>query len=184
MDVVRSNVEALGGRVEITSVPGEGATFTMILPLTLAILDGMIVRLAGQRYVLPLANVVETIQPAPGQLRPTTPDQEVLELRGSYLPVRRLTEVFGVGANDSRAPEDSLVIIVESEIAGRVGLMVDTIDDRREVVIKSLEQNLHPVRGLGGATLLGDGSIALILDIEALIAAPTSNIFAPKGLAA
>jgi len=181
MDVVRSNVEALGGRVEISSVPGRGTTFTMVLPLTLAILEGMIVRLSGQRFVLPLANVIETVQPEPGQVKPTTTTGEVIELRGNYLPVRRLNDTFGLGANDRQRPEDSLVIIVESEGAGLVGLMVDTIDDRREVVIKSLDQNLYPIRGLGGATILGDGSIALILDIEALVA-PASRI--QKGLAA
>ncbi|OWK33099.1 chemotaxis protein CheA [Sphingomonas mucosissima] len=185
MDVVRSNVEALGGRVEISSVPGEGTTFTMILPLTLAILDGMIVRLADQRFVLPLANVVEAVRPESGQVRRMSPTTEVIELRGNYLPVRRLTDTFGFGSKYRRDPEESLVIIVESESAGNVGLMVDTIDDRREVVIKSLDQNLHPIRGLGGATILGDGSIALILDIEALVASPTSTSkFAMKGLAA
>ncbi len=185
MDVVRSNVEALGGRVEIASTPGKGTTFTMVLPLTLAILEGMIVRLAGQRFVLPLANVIETVQPEPGQVRPTTTTGEVIELRGNYLPVRRLTRTFGFADNDARTPEESLVIIVESETAGHVGLMVDTIDDRREVVIKSLDQNLHPIRGLGGATILGDGSIALILDIEALVgpSAPL-NRYPQKGLAA
>jgi two-component system chemotaxis sensor kinase CheA len=185
MDVVRSNVEALGGRVEIASVPGKGTTFTMVLPLTLAILEGMIVRLAGQRFVLPLANVIETVQPEPGQVRPTTTTGEVIELRGNYLPVRRLTRTFGFADNDAQTPEESLVIIVESETAGHVGLMVDTIDDRREVVIKSLDQNLHPIRGLGGATILGDGSIALILDIEALVgpSAPLTR-YPQKGLAA
>ncbi|MBO9623707.1 MAG: chemotaxis protein CheA [Sphingomonas sp.] len=181
MDVVRSNVEALGGRVEIQSVPGEGTTFTMILPLTLAILDGMIVRLAGQRFVLPLAHVLETVQPEPGQVKRTSPDSEVIDMRGEYVPVKRATEIFGL--NDDRAVEDSLVVIVESEAHGKIGLVVDTIDDRREVVIKSLDQNLHPIRGLGGATILGDGSIALILDIEALVASPSPR-FTPKGLAA
>ncbi|WBY09424.1 chemotaxis protein CheA [Sphingomonas sp. 7/4-4] len=179
MDVVRSNVEALGGRVEIHSVPGEGTTFTMILPLTLAILDGMIVRLASQRFVLPLAHVLETVQPEPGQVKRTSPDTEVIDMRGEYVPVKRATEIFGL--NDDRLVEDSLVVIVESE-HGKVGLVVDTIDDRREVVIKSLDQNLHPIRGLGGATILGDGSIALILDIEALVA--SANRYTPKGLAA
>lgn len=183
MDVVRSNVEALGGRLEINSVPGEGTTFTMALPLTLAILDGMIVRLGDQRFVLPLANVIETVQPEPGQVQATSPSSEVIELRGQYLPVRRVGELFGMRSH--RVPEDSLVIIVESETAGNVGLMVDTIDNRREVVIKSLEDNLHPIRGLGGATILGDGSIALILDIDALVA-PTggSSKYALKGMAA
>jgi two-component system, chemotaxis family, sensor kinase CheA len=186
MDVVRSNVEALGGRVDISSTPGVGTSFTMILPLTLAILDGMIVRLSGQRFVLPLANVIETVRPEPGQVRAMTPESEVIELRGQYLPVRRLTDLFGFPADTRRDPEESLVVIVESETAGHVGLMVDTIDDRREVVIKSLEQNLHPIRGLGGATILGDGSIALILDIDALVAS-TGTILQKlplKGLAA
>ena len=185
MDVVRSNVEALGGRVDIASVPGEGTSFTMVLPLTLAILDGMIVRLGGQRFVLPLANVIETVKPEPGQVRPLTPTTEVVELRGSYLPIKRLTDFFGIAANDRRKPEDCLVIIVESEKAGYVGLMVDTIDDRREVVIKSLDQNLHPICGLGGATILGDGSIALILDVDALVAPPSGlPRSVMKGLAA
>ena len=182
MDVVRSNVEALGGRVDIHSVPGEGTTFTMALPLTLAILDGMIVRLAGQRYVLPLANVVETVKPEAGQVKPVSPTTEVISLRGSYLPIRRMGDLFGVPANDRRGPEDSVIIIVESDAEGLVGLMVDTIDNRREVVIKSLEDNLYPIRGLSGATILGDGSIALILDIDALVA--TSGKYILKGIAA
>lgn len=186
MDVVRSNVEALGGRVDITSTPGVGTTFTMILPLTLAILDGMIVRLSGQRFVLPLANVIETVRPEPGQVRAMTPTTEVIELRGAFLPVKRLTDLFGFAGATRLSAEESLVIIVESETAGNVGLMVDTIDDRREVVIKSLDQNLYPIRGLGGATILGDGSIALILDIDALVASSGQLIskFPIKGLAA
>ncbi|NIJ34750.1 two-component system chemotaxis sensor kinase CheA [Sphingomonas oligoaromativorans] len=184
MDVVRSNVEALGGRVEIHSVPGEGTSFTMALPLTLAILDGMIVRLADQRFVLPLSNVVETVQPVAGQVKRVSPGSEVIELRGAYLPMRRASELFAIAEHQRRAPEESVVIIVESGVSGLVGLMIDTIENRREVVIKSLEDNLYPIRGLGGATILGDGSIALILDIDALIVSPGFNKFAPKGMAA
>lgn len=180
MDVVRSNVEALGGRVEIHSVPGEGTAFTMALPLTLAILDGMIIRLADQRFVLPLAHVLETVQPEAGQVKRISPTSEVIDMRGEYVPVRRLIDIFGL--HDDRPSEESIVVIVESESSGKVGLIVDRIDDRREVVIKSLEQNLHPVRGLGGATILGDGSIALILDIDALVTSPSRH--SPKGMAA
>lgn len=186
MDVVRSNVEALGGRIEIVSEWGAGTSFTMVLPLTLAILDGMIIRLAGQRYVLPLSSVVESVQPEPGQVRRVSPTNEVIELRGNYVPVKRLSDMFGVDPASCTRPEDSLVIIVEHDGTGLVGLMVDTIEDRREVVIKSLDQHLYPIRGLGGATILGDGSIALILDVDALVASPSGNgsKFALKGMAA
>ena len=186
MDVVRSNVEAMGGRVEISSVPGHGTTFTMALPLTLAILDGMIVRWDDQRFVLPLANVVEAVQPEPGQVHYMTPHSEVIDLRGQFLPIKRLGDLFGLQNSSRRNADKSPVIIVESETAGHVGIMVDTIDDRREVVTKSLDANLYPIRGLGGATILGDGSIALILDIDALIAgaAGSASRFAGKGIAA
>lgn len=186
MDVVRTNVEALGGRIEIASSPGQGTSFTMILPLTLAILDGMIVRLGGQRYVVPLAHVVESIRPQADQVKRLSPSSEVIDLRGSYVPVRRISELFNLTAHERREAEDSLVIIVESDGSGLVGLMVDTIDDRRELVVKSLDQHLYPIHGLSGATILGDGSIALILDIDALVAtiANASTRFTMKGIAA
>ncbi|MDQ4420653.1 chemotaxis protein CheA [Sphingobium sp. DEHP117] len=186
MDVVRTNVEALGGRIEISSTPGQGTSFTMVLPLTLAILDGMIVRIDGQRYVVPLAHVVESIRPDPGQVKALSPTSEVIDLRGSYVPVRRVSDIFGLYGHERRSPEESLVIIAESDMAGCIGLMVDTIDDRRELVVKSLDQNLYPITGLSGATILGDGSIALILDIDALVSAANSSgaRFTLKGMAA
>jgi two-component system, chemotaxis family, sensor kinase CheA len=186
MDVVRTNVEALGGRIEIASSPGQGTSFTMVLPLTLAILDGMIVRLSGQRYVVPLAHVVESIRPDPGQVKALSPTSEVIDLRGSYVPVRRVSDLLNIHANDRRNPEESLVIIVESDGAGCIGLMVDTIDDRRELVVKSLDQHLYPINGLSGATILGDGTIALILDIDALVstASVAGARFTMKGMAA
>ena len=183
MDVVRSNIEDLGGRLEIASVPGKGTSFVLVLPLTLAILDGMVVRLGGQRFILPLGSVVESIRPEPGQISNMTHDSEVIEVRGNYLPVRRLADFFGIrGAEQD--PENGLVIVVESDSAGHVGLFVDTVDDRREVVIKSLDKNLHPIRGLGGATVLGDGSIALILDVEAIVASAAPRDRISKGMAA
>jgi two-component system chemotaxis sensor kinase CheA len=158
----------------------------MVLPLTLAILDGMIVRLSGQRYVVPLSHVVESIRPEPGQVKALSPTSEVIDLRGSYVPVLRVSDLFGLHANDRRSPEESLVIIVESDTSNCIGLLVDTIDDRRELVVKSLDQHLYPINGLSGATILGDGSIALILDIDALVssAQPTSTKFTAKGMAA
>lgn len=186
MDVVRTNVEALGGRIEISSTPGQGTAFTMVLPLTLAILDGMIVRIDGQRYVVPLSHVIESIRPERGQVKAMSPTSEVIDLRGSYVPVRRVSDLFGIGAHARRSPEESLVIIAESDTAGCIGLMVDAIDDRRELVIKSLDQNLYPINGLSGATILGDGSIALILDIDALVstANASGSRFTLKGMAA
>lgn len=185
MDVVRANVEALGGRVEIHSVPGQGTSFTMSLPLTLAILDGMIVRVGRQRFVLPLTNLVETLQPEPEQIRRTSPRNEVIELRGNYLPVKRLSDLFGVSDQVQQDDEEAVVIVIDTEMAGQVGLMVDTIETQREVVIKSLEDNLYPIRGLAGATILGDGSIGLILDMEALVAASSGQgKYSTKGMAA
>ncbi|HEX7852861.1 MAG TPA: chemotaxis protein CheA [Sphingobium sp.] len=185
MDVVRANVEALGGRVEIHSVPGQGTSFSMSLPLTLAILDGMIVRVGRQRFVLPLTNLVETLQPEPEQVKRTSPRNEVIELRGNYLPVKRLSHLFGMNAQAQQDDEEAVVIVVDTEMAGQVGLMVDMIENQREVVIKSLEDNLYPVRGLAGATILGDGSIGLILDMEALVAASSGQgKYSIKGMAA
>lgn len=185
MDVVRSNVTALGGRLEIHSVPGKGTEMCVALPVTLAILDGMIVKLRGQRFVLPLTNVVETIKPEPGQVTALTGGSEVLFLRGSYIPVKRISDILALKGGTPDEADHSLVIIVESDDFGHVGLMIDSIENRREVVIKSLEENLHPIRGLGGATVLGDGSIALILDIDALIGQPKGQAkSAYRGLAA
>ncbi|QJU57459.1 chemotaxis protein CheA [Sphingomonas sp. AP4-R1] len=185
MDVVRSNVTALGGRLEIHSVPGKGTEMCVALPVTLAILDGMIVKLRGQRFVLPLTNVVETIKPEPGQVTALTGGSEVIFLRGSYIPVKRISDILGLKGGEPDEADRSLVIIVESDDFGHVGLMIDSIENRREVVIKSLEENLHPIRGLGGATVLGDGSIALILDIDALIGQPKGQAkSAYRGLAA
>jgi two-component system chemotaxis sensor kinase CheA len=201
MDVVRANVEALGGRVEIHSVPGQGTSFTMSLPLTLAILDGMIVSVGRQRFVLPLTNLVETLQPGPDQIKRTSPQSEVIDLRGSYLPVKRLTDLFGMNGRalqkaadadaadaadgDADDADDAVIIVIDTETSGQVGLVVDTIENQREVVIKSLEDNLYPVRGLAGATILGDGTIGLILDMEALVAASSrQGKYSIKGMAA
>ena len=168
LDVVRRNVASFGGRVTLASKPGEGSVFSLTLPLTLAVLDGMVVRSGGDTYVIPLANIVECIRPAPGQVRAVGNRPDVLELRGSHLPIVDLGAVLR-GEPESESTETAFVI-VDCEHLGRGALRVDSIDDQRQVVIKSLEANFRAVAGLAGATILGDGKVALILDPESLIA--------------
>ena len=167
MDVVRRNVQALGGRIGIASKFGKGSTFTLTLPLTLAILDGMVVSVGGQTYVIPLAHVVESLRPETGEVRAFGPDAGVLDVRGAYLPILSIGELLNV-PDACAEPTDAVLIVVETD-AGQSILMVDGIQDQRQVVVKSLEANYAPVAGLAGATVLGDGRVALILDVETLV---------------
>ncbi|MDP1027260.1 chemotaxis protein CheA [Sphingomonas sp. KR1UV-12] len=167
MDVVRRNVQALGGRIGITSRFGKGSTFTLTLPLTLAILDGMVVSVGGQTYVIPLAHIVESLRPQSGEVRGFGPDAGVLDVRGAYLPILSVGRLLGV-AEACVEPTESVLVVVETD-AGQAILMVDGIQDQRQVVVKSLEANYAPVPGLAGATVLGDGRVALILDVETLV---------------
>ncbi|NJR77108.1 chemotaxis protein CheA [Sphingomonas corticis] len=167
MDVVRRNVQALGGRIGITSVFGKGSTFTLTLPLTLAILDGMVVSVGAQTYVIPLAHVVESLRPQAGEVRRFGPDAAVLDVRGDYLPILPVGRLLGVEGSCAEASA-AVLIVVETD-AGQSILMVDGIQDQRQVVVKSLEANYAPVAGLSGATVLGDGRVALILDVETLV---------------
>ena len=166
MDVVRQNVKDLGGKIVIESVFGQGTTFTMALPLTLAVAEGMVVRHGEDTYVVPLGHVVESMRPTPEMVEGFGCQREVLNMRGEMLSILRLDEVFG-----STRPIDpckGVIIVVETEKLGRAALLVDEIRDQRQVVIKSVEQNLGHVPCIAGATILGDGKVALILDIEAV----------------
>ncbi|WP_447968351.1 chemotaxis protein CheA [Nitrospira sp. M1] len=167
MDVVKRNIEALGGSVAIQSVEGKGSKLTLKLPLTLAIIDGMTVRVAQENYIIPLISVTESIRPKPSELQTVVGKGEVFNLRGEWVPMVRLYEVFGVQPEFSD-PSEALLVIVESD-GKRVALFVDELTGQQQVVIKSLEQNFQKIEGISGATILGDGQVALILDVPSLV---------------
>jgi len=168
MDVVRRQVQALGGRISITSNPGKGSTFSLSLPLTLAVLDGMVVGVSGHTLVTPLTAIIETLQPKANDVRLLGPNGAVLAVRDAYVPLVDVGAVLGY----NKGPTDwttGVVLLVESEVGGRAALLVDAIQGQRQVVIKSLEANYQRVEGIAAATILGDGRVALILDVDALI---------------
>ncbi|MEW6542926.1 MAG: chemotaxis protein CheA [Nitrospirota bacterium] len=167
MDVVKRNIEALGGTVSIRTETGKGTTFTLKLPLTLAIIDGLTVRVGPESYIVPLLSVVESIQPQPSAVKAVVGRGEVVNVRGAYLPVMRLAEIFGV-APDTTDPAHAILVILETE-GERVAVMVDELLGQQQVVIKSLEKNFRKVDGMAGATILGDGTVAFILDVRGLI---------------
>ena len=167
MDVVRQNIVSLGGRLSVVSAPGEGTRFIMSLPLTLAVLDGMIVSVGSEYYILPLTSIVETIRPQHGQIHHLANGAEVLAARGDYIRLVRLNETFGI-QDAVESPEHALVVIAESEGVGQIGILIDEMLGQQQVVIKSLEENYGQVPGIAAATILGSGRVALILDVNAL----------------
>jgi two-component system chemotaxis sensor kinase CheA len=167
MDVVKRNIEGLGGRVELNSAPGFGATVTIRLPLTLAILDGMSVAVGEENFIIPLTLIVESLKPRPEDIRSVTGEGQLIQVRGEYLPIIGVHDVFGAKPR-SRAPSDGILVVVETD-HGRVALWVDDLLGQQQVVIKSLESNYRKVAGISGATILGDGSVALILDVSAVV---------------
>ena len=167
MDVVRRNIKELGGAIEVRSTAGRGSRFIITLPLTLAIVDGQSVSVGTETYIVPLVTIIESLQLQPGGINRVGGHQEVFWFRDGYVPVVRLHEVFGV---KPRATElhQGLIMVVEGE-GRRVGLFVDDLLGQQQVVIKSLETNFRRVEGVSGATILGDGAVALILDVPGLI---------------
>ncbi|HJV43495.1 chemotaxis protein CheA [Caulobacter sp.] len=179
MDVVKRSVQALGGRISITSRPGLGSTFTLSLPLTLAVLDGMVVDVAGETLVVPLAAIVESLRPKPEEVRPLGPVGSVLAVRDSFVPLIDVGLTLGY-RDESPHPTDGVVLLVEGEDGSRAALVADAIHGQRQVVIKSLEQNYQQVEGVAAATILGDGRVALILDVDATIAMRRREGGAPR----
>ena len=166
MDVVKRNIQAMGGHVDILSQAGKGTTIRILLPLTLAILDGMSVRVNQDVFILPLNTVMESLQPQAEDLHPLAGGEQVLQVRGEYLPLVELHRLFDV--SDAKTdPTEGIVVILQS--AGRrYALLVDQLIGQHQVVVKNLESNYRKVPGISAATILGDGSVALIIDVSAL----------------
>ena len=166
LDVVRQNIEALRGSVEVESKAGRGTTFRIKLPLTLAIIDGMTVSVGEEIITMPLLSIVESLRPKAAEVRTVEGRGELISVRGEYLPLVRLHEVFDL-PTERKDPTQALVVIIES-VGRRFGVLVDDILGEQQAVIKSLEQNYQKVEGVAGATILGDGRVSLILDIHGL----------------
>ena len=165
MDVVRRNIQALGGEVQIESHTGTGTRTLIRLPLTLAILDGMTVSVADETLILPLAYVLEALQPQPEDIRTMSGEGRVLRVRGEYLPILSLSDYYGYGR---RASEEPLVVVVEGD-GQKIALEVDELLGQQQVVVKNIENNYRRIAGVSGATILGDGRVALIVDIGGLV---------------
>jgi len=167
MDVVRRNIQELNGSVEVESKPGEGSVFTIRLPLTLAILDGQLIRVGQQVYIFPLVSIVESIESQDQMIHRVSGGCDILRLRNEYVPIVRLWDIFNVEAEYEKV-DDGILVIVEGDNI-KVAVLVDDLLAQQQVVIKSLQENYRAVPGVSGATILGDGTVSLILDISGLI---------------
>jgi two-component system chemotaxis sensor kinase CheA len=181
MDVVKRSIQALGGRISIASRPGYGSTFTMSLPLTLAVLDGMVVKVADQTLVIPLTTILETLKPKLSDIYGLGPDAQVMGIRGGFTPLIDVARELGFRSTRSD-PLNGVTLLIETEGGVRSALLVDAIQDQRQVVIKSLEANYGHVEGIAAATILGDGRIALILDADAIVNSSTRNAMSSEPL--
>ena len=166
MDVVRRNILELGGSVEIDSAKGTGTTMTIRLPLTLAILDGQTITVGGENYIIPITSIVESLQVKPDMINLVSGQGETFRLRDEYIPIIRLHDIFGFGYDKEH--KDGLMVVIESGDQ-HLGLMIDELLGQQQVVIKSLEANYKKIEGFSGATILGDGTVALILDMPGIM---------------
>lgn len=167
MDVVRKNIKSLGGTVEVSSKQGQGTKFTIRLPLTLAILDGQLVRVGSETYIFPLISIIESLQVKAGAANVVAGKGELYRLRDEYIPIIRAHRIFGI-PDPSDDLNGSLMVVVECD-GKKAGIIVDDLLAQQQVVIKSLETNFKKVDGISGATILGDGTVALIMDVSGLM---------------
>ena len=168
MDTVKRDIEALLGSIDIFSWPGSGTRLRLRLPLTLAIIDGMIVRVGSSYFILPLLAVVEAFRPKAADVRQMKRDNQLVEIRGEFLPLVRLHEKLGIDG-DFSDPTDAVVLVLQ-HVDSKHCLMVDEIIDQRPVVIKNMEDNFVQVPGMTGASIMGDGKVSFILDVAAIAA--------------
>ncbi|MDX1250750.1 MAG: chemotaxis protein CheA [Gammaproteobacteria bacterium] len=167
MDVVKRNIHALGGKIEVVSSEGKGTSFIIRLPLTLAILDGQLVSAGDQIYIIPLVSIIESLQITESNVNLIAGKAEVYKLRDEYIPIIRLYDVFNIPPRNTDL-KGGLLVVVEGD-GKKAGVLVDDLLDQQQVVIKSLETNFKRVEGVSGATILGDGTVALIMDVSSLI---------------
>ena len=167
MDVVKRNITAMGGTVDISSMTGVGTTISISLPLTLAILDGMSIKVGEEVYILPLGYVIESLQPAAGDVKDIAGQGQVVKIRGEYLPLIPLYQIFAIEPTYTD-PSQGIVVILEAD-GKKAALLVDSLVGQQQVVVKNLESNFRKVAGISGATILGDGGVSLILDVSALL---------------
>ncbi len=173
MDVVLSNIKKIGGSVHVKSWTGKGTRMTLRLPLTLAVLDVMLVKVAGSPYVIPLSSIVETIQCARANFSRMPTGGQVLQVRGEYVQVVDLAQRFAMDTDVDR--DSRFVVLCEAEGGVKVALVVDDIIGQQQVVIKSLEENFQSIEGIAGGTILGDGNVALIVDVQGLKSASNAR---------
>ena len=178
MDVVKRSIQALGGRISISSVPGKGSTFTLSLPLTLAVLDGMVVAAAEQTLIAPLPTIVESLTPQAADLHFVGGVDPVIRFRDRFLPLIDVALIMGF-RDQPMSPTDGVAVVVETESGQQAALLFDAIQGQRQVVIKSLETNYHQVEGVAAATILGDGRVALILDVDVIVTDMRRNSIRP-----
>ena len=164
MDVVRKNIQSLGGRVSISSASGKGSKFTMSLPLTLAVMDGMVVEIGDEKFVLPLVNIIQTLRPTPSEVNSLPDGRNLMMFRDEYIFLVPLYDVFDV-PDAITDPCKGLVVVVEGDGGMLMGFIVDDLVNQQQVVIKSLETNYELIEGVSGATILGNGRVSLIVDI-------------------